>query len=73
MTVDISVVRGDICTVRADAVVTAGNRSLIGGRGVNGAIHAAAGPEMLRASRALAPCPPGSAVVTPAFDMTNTS
>jgi O-acetyl-ADP-ribose deacetylase (regulator of RNase III) len=40
---------------------------------VNGAIHAAAGPELLRASRALAPCPPGSAVVTPAFAMRNTS
>ena len=70
---DISVVRGDICTVTADAVVTAGNRSLVGGSGVNGAIHAAAGPELLQASRALAPCEPGSAVVTPAFRMTNTS
>lgn len=69
----ISVVRGDICTVRADAVVTAGNESLVGGSGVNGAIHAAAGPELLRASRALAPCPAGSAVVTPAFRMRNTS
>ena len=70
---DIRVVRGDITQVTADAVVTAANRSLRGGSGVNGAIHAAAGSRLLRASRALAPCPPGSAVVTPAFDMTNTS
>lgn len=73
MTVEITVVRGDICSVRADAVITAGNRSLVGGSGVNGAIHAAAGPELLRASRALAPCEPGSAVITPAFGMTTTS
>ena len=69
----ISVVRGDICTVRADAVVTAGNRSLKGGSGVNGAIHAAAGPQLLQASQALAPCEPGGAVITPAFDMKHTS
>ena len=59
MTIEISVVRGDICAVQADAVVTAGNRSLVGGSGVNGAIHAAAGRELLRASRALAPFTPG--------------
>jgi O-acetyl-ADP-ribose deacetylase (regulator of RNase III) len=66
----IEVVVGDIVTVPVDAVVTAANRSLRGGTGVNGAVHAAAGPELLRASRALAPCPAGSAVVTPAFAMT---
>lgn len=70
---ELSVVRGDICAVQADAVVTAANRSLVGGSGVNGAIHAAAGRELLRASRALAPCPPGSAVITRAFTMKNTS
>lgn len=69
----ISVVRGDICTVVADAIVTAGNRSLVGGSGVNGAIHAAAGPELLDASRALAPCEAGGAVITPAFAMEHTS
>ena len=67
---EITVVRGDICTVHADAVVTAANRELRGGGGVDGAVHAAAGPELVRASRALAPCEPGSAVVTPAFRMT---
>lgn len=70
---DIEVIRGDICTVVADAVVTAGNSRLVGGSGVNGAIHAAAGPELLEASKAMAPCRPGWAVVTPAFRMTNTS
>lgn len=65
----IEVVRGSITDVTADAVVTAGNSSLVGGSGVNGAVHAAAGPELLRALQPLAPCPAGSAVVTPAFDM----
>lgn len=67
----ITVVRGEITRQRVDAVVTAGNRSLRGGSGVNGAVHAAAGPRLLEASRALAPCPPGQAVVTPAFDLTS--
>src|SRR4051794_5230092 len=66
----ITVVRGNIVGQQVDAVVTAGNRSLRGGSGVNGAVHAAAGPRLLAASRALAPCPPGGAVVTPAFDLT---
>lgn len=70
---EIRVVRGDITTVDVDAVVTAANHRLVGGSGVNGAVHAAAGPELLRASSALAPCPAGGAVVTPAFAMTNTS
>jgi len=65
----ISVVRGDITTIEVDAVVTAGNSRLVGGSGVNGAVHAAAGPRLLEASRAVAPCPAGSAVITPAFSM----
>lgn len=69
MTARITVVRDDITQVRVDAVVTAANRRLVGGSGVNGAVHAAAGPRLLRASRALAPCPAGQAVVTPAFDL----
>jgi O-acetyl-ADP-ribose deacetylase len=67
VTPSISVLRGDICAVEVDAVVTAANRRLVGGSGVNGAVHAAAGPELLDALRPLAPCPAGSAVVTPAF------
>lgn len=63
----IEVVRGDITRSEVDAVVTAANSALRGGGGVDGAVHRAAGPELVAASRALAPCPPGSAVVTPAF------
>lgn len=65
----IEVVLGDITTQHVDAVVTAANRSLVGGSGVNRAVHAAAGPRLLAASQALAPCPAGSAVVTPAYDL----
>jgi O-acetyl-ADP-ribose deacetylase (regulator of RNase III) len=66
---EITVVRGDITQQLVDAVVTAANSELRGGGGVDGAVHAAAGPHLLEACRALAPCPPGSAVVTPAFDL----
>ena len=62
-------VRGDITRQPVEAVVTAANSALRGGGGVDGAVHAAAGPELLRACRPLAPCPPGSAVVTPAFGL----
>jgi O-acetyl-ADP-ribose deacetylase len=70
---EIRVVRGDITTIEVDAVVTAANSRLAGGGGVDGAVHDAAGPELVEASRALAPCPAGSAVVTPAFGMTTAS
>jgi len=63
----IEVVLGDITTVDAEVLVTAANRALAGGGGVDGAIHRAAGPQLLQALRPLAPCPPGSAVITPAF------
>jgi O-acetyl-ADP-ribose deacetylase len=65
----LEVVRDDITRLRVDAVVTAANEALRGGGGVDGAVHAACGPELVRASRALAPCPAGSAVVTRAFDL----
>jgi len=65
----IRVVRGDVTTQPVDAIVTAGNSALRGGSGVNGAVHTAAGPRLLAASRALAPCPAGSAVITLAFDL----
>ena len=47
--------------------MNAANRALAGGGGVDGAIHRAAGPELVRASRALAPCPTGEARITPGF------
>ncbi len=65
----ICVVRGDIVREDVEAIVTAANIPLRGGGGVDAAVHAAAGPELLRACRALAPCPAGSAVVTPAFKL----
>jgi O-acetyl-ADP-ribose deacetylase (regulator of RNase III) len=63
----IAVVRGDITTLAVDAIVNAANSALAGGGGVDGAIQRAAGPELLAAGRALAPCPPGQARVTPGF------
>lgn len=66
---EIELVRGDIVEESVDAVVTAANPSLTGGGGVDGAIHAAAGPELARAGAALAPCPPGDAKATPSFGL----
>ncbi|WP_328650250.1 O-acetyl-ADP-ribose deacetylase [Micromonospora sp. NBC_00330] len=65
----VEVVRGDITSEDVDAVVTAANESLLGGGGVDGAIHSAAGPRLAQAGAALAPCDPGDAVATPAFDL----
>jgi O-acetyl-ADP-ribose deacetylase (regulator of RNase III) len=63
----IHIVRGDITTLDVDAIVNAANSALAGGGGVDGAIHRAAGPELVRASMPLAPCPAGHAVITPGF------
>ena len=63
----IALVLGDITEQHVDAIVNAANTGLAGGGGVDGAIHRAAGPELVRASQALAPCPAGSARITPGF------
>ena len=63
------VVVGDITELEVDAVVTAANTQLKGGGGVDGAVHRAAGNSLLEASRAQAPCPTGSAVITPGFSL----
>jgi len=65
----IEVVLGDITAQDVDAIVTAANESLLGGGGVDGAIHRAAGPRLAEAGAAIAPCEPGDAMATPAFDL----
>jgi O-acetyl-ADP-ribose deacetylase len=70
--VRIEITRGDITAQPdIDAVVNAANAELLPGGGVAGAIHAAAGPELRRACRPLAPIEPGQAVITAAFGLPN--